>query len=264
MAAIAGDPLVRHSAPAGMTSLYPIAMTAPRASRGASLRMSDGEIATQPAVGVRPGRARWKKIALPRALGAPRIILVKHEGQVVEMVVAPHPVGAIDGGQAHGAIVTRARRLLAPALVAAHGLQRHAPGARSLTVGPVIAPQQPEPPGRCPPIALAFDPDNSRRSERAREAERARREPAARPVPGERPDAEEGEARRHIHDRSFGMTITMRDRSAASSVNLACAGPAHGRIFRRSRRFDRARATIRLTRALQSAAAPLRQAGSEA
>ena len=36
--------------------------------RGASLRISPREIATQPAVGVRPGRARWKKIALPRPL----------------------------------------------------------------------------------------------------------------------------------------------------------------------------------------------------
>ena len=47
---------------------YPIHIVAPRASRGASLRMSAAEIAMQPAVGVRPGRARWKKIALPRPL----------------------------------------------------------------------------------------------------------------------------------------------------------------------------------------------------
>ena len=52
----------------GLESSHPISMTAPRARRGASLRMSAAEIATQPAVGVRPGRARWKKIALPRPL----------------------------------------------------------------------------------------------------------------------------------------------------------------------------------------------------
>jgi hypothetical protein len=49
-------------------SVYPIAMTAPRARRGASFLMSTAEIATQPAVGVKPARARWKKIALPRSL----------------------------------------------------------------------------------------------------------------------------------------------------------------------------------------------------
>src|SRR5208337_1100517 len=45
---------------------YPISITASDARRWASFRMSDGEIATQPAVVVRPGRATWKKIALPR------------------------------------------------------------------------------------------------------------------------------------------------------------------------------------------------------
>ena len=47
---------------------YPTTMIVWRARRGASLRMSAAEIATQPAVGVRPTRARWKKIALPRPL----------------------------------------------------------------------------------------------------------------------------------------------------------------------------------------------------
>ena len=90
------------------------------------------------------GEAGTREVEEDRAaapLGAPRKILVEHEGQVIEMIVAPHPVGAIGGGQAHGAIVTRARRVLAPALVAAHGLQRHARGARPRTVRPVIAPQ---------------------------------------------------------------------------------------------------------------------------
>ena len=153
---------------------YPIAITAPRASRGASLRMSRWR--NRDAAG-RRGQAGPREVEENRAaaaLGAPRIILVEHEGQVIEMIVAPHPVGAIGGGQAHGAIVTRARRVLAPALVAAHGLERHARGARSRTVRPVIAPQEPEPPRRRPLVALALDPDNSRRSERAREAERAR------------------------------------------------------------------------------------------
>ena len=48
---------------------YPIVMDcAAEQGAGTSFRMSAAEIATQPAVGVRPGRARWKKIALPRPL----------------------------------------------------------------------------------------------------------------------------------------------------------------------------------------------------
>ena len=82
--------------------------------------MSAAEIATQPAVGVRPGRARWKKIALPPPFGAPGEILVEDEGQIVKMIVAPHPVGAVGRGEPDRAIVARAFRVLAPALVAAH------------------------------------------------------------------------------------------------------------------------------------------------
>ena len=174
--------------------------------------MSDGEIATQPAVGVRRARGGWKKIALPAPLGAPRKILVKHEGQIIEMIVAPHPVGAIGGGQAHGAIVTRARRVLAPALVAAHGLERHARGVRSRAVRSVIAPQEPEPPGRRPrsPSRLILTIPAARAR---REAERPRRQPAARPISCERPDAEEGEARGHVHAES--AAIRMRDMRGA-------------------------------------------------
>ena len=47
-------------------------MTAPRLRRGASFIISAAEIATQPAVCVRPSRARWKKIALPRPWRAAR------------------------------------------------------------------------------------------------------------------------------------------------------------------------------------------------
>jgi hypothetical protein len=138
------------------------------------------------------------------SLGATRIILVEHEGQIIKMIVAPHAVGAIGGGQAHRAIVTRARRVLAPALVAADGLQRHARGARSQTVWPVIAPQDPEPSGRRALVALPLDPDNSRRSERARDAERPSRQPAPRTVSGNRADAQKGQAPGRVHCRYAG------------------------------------------------------------
>jgi hypothetical protein len=39
---------------------------------------------------------------------APREVLVKHECQVVDMVLAPHSVGAVSRGEAHRPIVTRA------------------------------------------------------------------------------------------------------------------------------------------------------------
>ena len=60
-----GRPASIPSAPA---ERYPIAMTRRGRGAGASFRMSAAEIATQPAVGVKPARARWKKIALPRPL----------------------------------------------------------------------------------------------------------------------------------------------------------------------------------------------------
>jgi hypothetical protein len=57
----------RNDVPSARTygALYPILIVAFADRRGASLRMSAARMATQPAVGVRPGRARWKKIALP-------------------------------------------------------------------------------------------------------------------------------------------------------------------------------------------------------
>ena len=62
----AGGKVSRHRAES--LDGHPISITAPRARRGASLRMSAAPIATQPAVGARPSRAKWKKIALPRPL----------------------------------------------------------------------------------------------------------------------------------------------------------------------------------------------------
>ena len=43
-------------------------------------------------------------------------ILVENEGQIIKMILAPHPVGAPPRGQADRAIVARALRVLAPAL----------------------------------------------------------------------------------------------------------------------------------------------------
>ena len=95
--------------------------------------MSAAEIAMQPAVGVRPGRARWKKIALPRPF-AHGEILVEDEGQIIKMILAPHPVRALGGGQADGTVLAPALRVLAPALIAPHALRgplRLAVGGRS-------------------------------------------------------------------------------------------------------------------------------------
>ena len=109
-------------------AFYCTTITAPRARRGASRRIAAAGMATQPAVGERSARAMWKKIALPRALGAAREILVEHEGQIVERVFAPHAVGGVARGRAHRAVVVAARRVFAPALIAPQRPQRHAAG----------------------------------------------------------------------------------------------------------------------------------------
>jgi hypothetical protein len=115
------------------------------------------------------------------------------------MIVAPHPVCAIRGGEAHRAVVTRARRVLAPPLVATQGLQRNAGRAGPRTVRSIIAPEQRKPSCRRAFVALALDPDDSRRPKRARDAKWPSRQPAARAVSCDRSDAEEGEAMGHIH-----------------------------------------------------------------
>src|SRR5271166_4237542 len=149
-------------------------------------------------------------------LGAAREILVEDEGHIVEMIVAPHAVRAVGGGQSHGAIVARARRILAPALVAPHGSKRHARGAGPQTVRPVIAPEQPETPGRGAMIALALQPYDSRGAERASDAERPRGQPATSAVACKRPDAEKRKARRHSEAYlSFIGAARHRERSEA-------------------------------------------------
>ena len=80
--------------------------------------MSAAEIATQPAVGVKPIAREMEEDRAAAPLGPPREILVEHECQIIEMILAPHPVGAVARRQAHGPIVARARRVLAPTLIA--------------------------------------------------------------------------------------------------------------------------------------------------
>src|SRR6185437_6512794 len=95
------------------------------------------------------------------APGAAGEILVEREDEIVEMVLAPHPVRAVPRRQPHRPIVARARRILAPALIAAQGLERGARGPQPNAVGPVVAPQEPEPPGRRALVALALQADDS-------------------------------------------------------------------------------------------------------
>ena len=109
--------------------------------------MSAAAIATQPAAGVSPGRARWKKIALPRPLQAGEIA-VEHEDEIVERVLAPHPVRAIGGGQADGPVVARAGGVLAPSRTTPQRPQRRAAGRGARSVGTEIGPQQPKSPRR--------------------------------------------------------------------------------------------------------------------
>src|SRR5271154_4335798 len=107
------------------------------------------------------------------------------------MIVPPHPVGAVRRGQAHGPIVARTFRVLAPALVAAHGLERRPRHPQTDAIGPAIAPEKPESPRRRALVALALQADDSGRAECTRNAERTRRQPAAGPVAGKRTDADE-------------------------------------------------------------------------
>ena len=56
-------------------------------------------------------------------LAAAGEVVVENEHQIVERVVAPHAIRAVASGQADGAIVAPARRILAPALVAPQRLE---------------------------------------------------------------------------------------------------------------------------------------------
>ena len=123
------------------------------------------------------------------ALGAAREILVEHEDQVVETVLAPHPVGAVGGRQADRPVVARARRILGPALVGPQRLQRNAPGQRAPAVRAIVGPEERKSSGRRAPVALALEPYNPGRPERAGDADRAGGEPAFRPVDGQRSNA---------------------------------------------------------------------------
>ncbi len=86
--------------------------------------MSDAEIATHPAVGVKPRTREMEENRAAAALGAPGEILIEHESQIIKMILAPHAVRAVARGQAHGPIVARARGVFAPALVATQRLKR--------------------------------------------------------------------------------------------------------------------------------------------
>ena len=74
----AGQGTIVILAPRAYRDLFPrhqlTTITTRRDSRGRSRRMSAARSATQPAVGDRSGRARWKKIALPRALTRGRML----------------------------------------------------------------------------------------------------------------------------------------------------------------------------------------------
>ncbi len=203
---------------------------APRETRGELAHVGGGN---RDAAGggrkARAGEMEEDRAAAP--LGATGEILVEHESQIVEMIVAPHAVGAVGGGQPHRAIVARARRVLAPALVAPHGLERDARRLRPRAVRPVIAPEQPEPPRRRALVALALDADDSGGPKRAGDAERSRGQPAARAVSGERADAEEGEARDMVISNRRRMPI-MRGGSARAS-----SGSAGRRIARNCSRL---------------------------
>ncbi len=96
----------------------------PAAAR--SRRRSRRLNAMQPAVGPYPGRARCRKIALPR----PRIRGERFQSRiadhVVEMVGAPHGLVAGGRGQADRTIVASAGRVLAPAVVLAASREKEA------------------------------------------------------------------------------------------------------------------------------------------
>ena len=82
---------------------------------GSSCRITPRDTATQPCVGVSPGRARWKKMALPRPRRRGADVPVEHQAGVVEVVVAPHAFVAGAIGQLDRPVVVAVVRHLAPA-----------------------------------------------------------------------------------------------------------------------------------------------------
>ena len=67
----------------------------------------------------KPGRARWRKMALPRPRHDRAAVPGDVDDQVVEVVVAPHRLVARRAGERDGAVVAAVPRVVAPAVRAA-------------------------------------------------------------------------------------------------------------------------------------------------
>ena len=146
--------------------------------------MSAAEIATQPAVGVRPGRARWKKIALPRPCARRRKFWSSTKSDRRADPRATCGPCSPRAGSAHGAVVARLAASSHQPGSRRIGSQRHAAGGRARPVRAVIAPQQRKAPRRRAAVALALVAHDPRRPERAGNAQRPGDQPAARAPPG--------------------------------------------------------------------------------
>jgi hypothetical protein len=86
------------------------------ARRRAGARSSRSGRATQPSVGPRSGRARCRKIALPRPRTTGRVVPAQHAHDVVEVVLAPQALVPRRVGQGHLAVVVRVGGVVAPAI----------------------------------------------------------------------------------------------------------------------------------------------------
>ena len=155
--------------------------------------------ATQPAVGVMPGAARWKKIADPAPGRGFSEVPVEDDEDVIEPVLPPEVLVAGGVWEAYRAVIVPVGGVVAPAVEAScwhRGQPRVGPGD---TVRPVATGDESQPSGGCRAVALAFVAGDAAPPERAGHGQGARNEQAAGGVAPRRPhdDPFEGSARCH-------------------------------------------------------------------
>ena len=105
---------------------------------GSSRAMTLAVTATQPCVGVKPGRARWKKMALPRPRRRGEMFQSSTRQIIVEPVGAAHGLVACAVRDPHRPVVVAVIRHLAPAEI---GVDRRHAAAAYAAAGDVIAPE---------------------------------------------------------------------------------------------------------------------------
>lgn len=130
----------------------------------------DGNAAFRRAV-IRPGKV--KEDGAAAAMGARAHIVVEHDQQVIEVVVAPQPFvrGAV--GPADRPVVIGVERRVTPAIIRCDRPDRQQRLRSGNAVGAIADFERPQLTGRCGAVTLALHPADPGAAERARQHEAA-------------------------------------------------------------------------------------------